>query len=211
METGAERIAGMSCCEWKNANEALRIYHDQEWGIPVHNDVVMFEHLSLECLQCGLSWELMLRKRSIFRECFDGFDFESIAGYTEEDIERILNTEGMIRSRRKIEAVISNAQHYIAVRGEFGTFCGYIWEFAEGRTILYKGHGTGKLPVSNGLSRIISSDLKKRGFRYVGPVTIYSFLQACGIVNDHGCDCPCYARINAGNPTVRKRPDREVG
>ncbi|MBQ6622316.1 MAG: DNA-3-methyladenine glycosylase I [Mogibacterium sp.] len=201
----------MGYCVWADINEANRLYHDTEWGIPVHDDRHMFEHLSLECLQCGLSWDLMLRKREIFRKCFDNFDYDRIAAYDEADVERILNTEGMIRSRRKIDAVIHNARCYRKVREEFGSFCDYIWAYSAGKTILYHGHGTGKRPVSNGLSDRISQDLKKRGFKYIGPITIYSHLQACGIINDHDAECPCYSRINAMHPTVELERDEEVG
>ncbi|MBQ9273955.1 MAG: DNA-3-methyladenine glycosylase I [Succinivibrio sp.] len=200
----------MSCCAWADMNERNRIYHDTEWGIPVHDDRHMFEHLSLECLQCGLSWDLMLKKREIFRACLDNFDYDKIAAYGEADIERILNTEGMIRSRRKVQAVINNARCYCKVREEFGSFCAYLWGYSEGKTLLYEGHERGVLPVSNGLSAQISSDLKKRGFKYVGAVTIYSHLQACGIINDHHQDCPCYQQIIEAHPTIQKAPDQEV-
>ena len=201
----------MSSCEWGFAFEAMRIYHDTEWGVPVHNDRIMFEHLMMEAMQCGLSWSLMIKKREIFRGCFDGFDYDKIAEYTEKDVERIMNTEGMIRSVRKIEAVINNARCFQQIRKEYGSFCDWIWSFSGNRTILYTGHGQGHIPVSNGLSDTIAKELKRHGFKYLGTVTVYSHLQACGIVNDHACDCPCYARINAVHPTVRKRPDREVG
>lgn len=197
-------------CGWAEINEANRIYHDTEWGVPVHDDRKMFEHLCLECLQCGLSWDLMLKKRDIFRQCFDDFDFDRIALYNEEDVERIMNTEGMIRSPRKIRALISNARCFCRIRDEFGSFCNYIWSYAGGRTILYQGHEKGKIPVSNGLSVRLSRDLKKRGFKYVGPVTVYSHMQACGLINDHEENCPCYRRINGLYPTVRKPRDGEV-
>ena len=200
----------MSSCAWAGMNEANRIYHDTEWGVPVHDDRQMFEHLSMECLQCGLSWDLMLKKREIFRQCFDNFEFDRIAGYDDADVQRILNTEGMIRSIRKVQAVIQNARCYQKVREEFGSFCDYIWAYSGGKTILYQGHGDGVIPVSNGLSDRISKDLKKRGFKYVGAITIYSHLQACGIINDHDKDCPCYHTINAMHPTVNKRRDHEV-
>ena len=200
----------MSSCSWAGMNEANRIYHDTEWGIPVHDDRQMFEHLSMECLQCGLSWDLMLKKREIFRQCFDNFEYDRIAGYGEADVERILHTEGMIRSQQKVKAVIHNARCYQKVREEFGSFCDYIWAYSKGKTILYQGHEDGRIPVSNGLSDRISRDLKKRGFKYVGAITIYSHLQACGIINDHGRDCPCYQTINAMHPTVNKRRDQEV-
>lgn len=200
----------MSYCGWADINERNKNYHDTEWGVPVHDDRQMFEHLTLECLQCGLSWDLMLKKRDVFRECFDNFDFDKIADYDASDIERILNTEGMIRSPRKISAVINNSGCYRKVREEFGTFCEYIWSFSGGKTILYKGHDGGRRPVSNGLSARISRDMKRRGFRYIGPVTIYSHLQACGIINDHDDDCPCGRYINDNNPTVVMDRDEEV-
>ena len=200
----------MGYCGWANTDPLNKVYHDTEWGIPVHDDRHMFEHLTLECMQCGLSWALMLKKREIFRKCFDNFDYDRIADYNEADVERILNTEGMIRSPRKVNAIINNARCYQKVREEFGTFCDYIWSYSDGKTILYQGHDAGRIPVSNGLSARISKDLKKRGFKYVGPVTIYSHLQACGIINDHDKDCPCRKKILDGYPTVVRRRDEEV-
>ena len=200
----------MGYCGWANTDPLDKVYHDTEWGIPVHDDRHMFEHLTLECMQCGLSWVLMLKKREIFRKCFDNFDYDRIADYDEADVERILNTEGMIRSLRKVNAIINNARCYQKVREEFGTFCDYIWSYSDGKTILYQGHDAGRIPVSNGLSARISKDLKKRGFKYVGPVTIYSHLQACGIINDHDKDCPCRKKILDGYPTVVRRRDEEV-
>ncbi len=202
----------MGFCGWADVNERNKIYHDTEWGIPVHDDKKMFEHLMLECMQCGLSWDLMLKKREVFRFCFDGFDYDKIAEYGEDDIQRILGTEDMIKSPRKIAAVINNAKCFQRVREEFGSFCNYIWGFSDNKTILYNGHNKvgGKIPVSNGLSKQISKDLKKRGFKYVGEVTIYSHLQACGIINDHDEGCPCFKIINAMQPTVNKRRDKEV-
>ena len=163
----------------------------------------MFEHLTLECLQCGLSWDLMLKKREIFRQCFDNFEYDA-------DMDRILNTEGMIRSPRKIRAVIRNARCCRKLREEYGSFCGYIWSWSGGRTILYEGRGDGPVPVSNGLSDRISRDMKRRGFQYAGPVTIYSRLQACGIINDHDKDCPCRRKIISRYPAIKMGRDREV-
>lgn len=200
----------MGYCGWADTDPLDKVYHDTEWGIPVHDDRHMFEHLTLECMQCGLSWALMLKKREIFRKCFDNFDYDRIADYNEADVERILNTEGMIRSPRKVNAIINNARCYQKVREEFGTFCDYIWSYSDGKTILYQGHDAGRIPVSNGLSARISKDLKKRGFKYVGPVTIYSHLQACGIINDHDKDCPCRKKILDRYPTVVRRRDEEV-
>ena len=199
----------MGYCTWAGMNDKMQIYHDTEWGIPVHDDKKMFEHLMMEVMQCGLNWNMMLQKHEVFRECFAGFDYDQIAHFEERDIERILNTEGMIRSRRKIEAIINNACCYQAVRKEFGSFCDFLWTFSDGKTILYNGHATGAVPVSNGLSVKISKELKKRGFKYVGEVTIYSHLQACGIINDHSDDCPCYKKIVSEYPTILKRRFKE--
>ena len=187
-------------------------FNDNEWGMPVHDDRKMFEHLMLECMQCGLSWDLMLKKRETLRTCFNDFDYERIADYDESDIRRILETKDMIRSPRKIAAVINNAKCFLKIREECGSFCDYIWAFSDGKTILYNGHNKpeGKIPVSNGLSKRISKDLKKRGFKYVGEVTMYSHLQACGIINDHDENCPCYGRNNLLNETVVKRRDKEI-
>ena len=200
----------MSNCAWADMNEANRFYHDTEWGVPVHDDRTMFEHLSLENLQCGLSWDLMLKKREIFRQCFADFDYDRVAAFDESDVERIVNTPGMLRSPRKVRAIIGNACAYRKLREEFGSFCGYLWAYSGGKTILYEGHAEGRVPVSNGLSDRIAKDLKKRGFRYVGPVTIYSHLQACGIINDHDRACLCRRRINDANPTVTLPPDQEI-
>ncbi len=201
----------MGHCDWAFASEADKIYHDSEWGVPVHDDRLMFEHLSLECLQCGLSWGLMLKKRDIFRQCFENFDYDKIAAFGDEDVRRIINTEGMIRSERKIRAIINNACRYRQIREEFGSFCNYLWAYTEGKTILYRGHAGGAIPVSNGLSLRISKDLKKRGFKYIGAITVYSHLQSCGIINDHALDCPCYRKINDNYPTAEMMPDNETG
>ena len=195
----------MSSCDWDFRFEAMKTYHDTEWGVPIHDDRRMFEHLMMEVMQCGLSWSLMIKKRSIFRACFDGFDYDRVAAYTDADVDRIMNCEGMIRSRRKIEAVISNARCFQKIRQEHGSFCDWLWAHTEGKTILYTGHENGRIPVSNGLSERIAKELKAYGFRYLGAVTVYSHLQARGVINDHAKDCPCYRRINESNPTIRKR------
>ena len=130
----------MSSCDWGFRFEAMKIYHDTEWGIPLHDDRKQFEFLMMEAMQCGLSWDLMIKKREIFRSCFDGFDFDKIAAYTEADVDRIMNTEGMIRSRRKIEAIINNSRCFRQIRDDFGSFDAWLWKFSGGRTILYMGH-----------------------------------------------------------------------
>ena len=200
----------MGHCDWANVNEITKIYHDNEWGIPVHDDRLMFEHLSLECLQCGLSWGLIMKKREIFRKCFDNFNYDSVSEFNESDAEKILNTEGMLKSVNKVNAIINNAKCYKKIREEFGSFCEYIWSYSDGKTIIYNGHKDGKVPVSNGLSKRISKDLKKRGFKYIGEITIYSHLQACGVINDHAKDCPMFEKINKNYPTIKLEPDDEV-
>ena len=151
----------------------------------------------------------MIQKREIFRACFDSFDFDKVAAYGEDDIERIMETEGMIRSRRKIEAVIHNARCFQKIREEFGTFSDYIWSFTKGKTYLYTGHQKGEVPARNGLSDRISKDLKKRGLKYMGSVTVYSHLQACGIINDHKETCFRYQELLEMSDAVHKRRDKE--
>ena len=184
-------------------------YHNEEWGVPLHDDQKQFEFLMMEVMQCGLNWNMMMEKREIFRTSFENFDYDKVAEYGEADIQRILDTPGMIRSCRKIEAVINNARCFQQIREEYGSFSDYIWSYSGGKTILYNKHADGWIPASNGLSERISKDLKKRGFKYMGEITVYSHLQACGIINDHGSDCPCYRRINDSHPTVNKRRDKE--
>lgn len=194
----------MAYCDW-GLEEVNKKYHDEEWGVPLHDDRGQFEFLMMEVMQCGLSWGLMMKKREIFRACFDNFEYDKIAAYDETDIERIMSTEGMIRSRRKIEAIIHNARRFRKIREEYGSFSDWLWSYSDGKTILYNGHEKGQIPVSNGLSDKVSKELRKRGFKYLGSITVYSHLQACGIINDHGDECPCYKRINDAYPTVYKR------
>ena len=194
----------MPYCDW-GLDPVNMKYHDEEWGVPLHDDRGQFEYLMMEVMQCGLSWGLMMKKREIFRACFDNFDYDRIAAYDESDIERILNTDGMIRSRRKVEAIIHNARLFQKIREENGSFSDWLWAFSDGKTILYNGHEKGDIPASNGLSDRICRELKRRSFKYLGTVTVYSHLQACGIINDHCDECPCYKRINDNNPTIRKR------
>lgn len=199
----------MERCGWCMINEKMMRYHDEEWGVPQKEDRKQFEFLMMEVMQCGLNWNMMVQKREIFRNCFDGFDFEKVAAYQEADVERILAAEGMIRSRRKIEAVIHNARCFQKILEEYGSFYDYLQSFAGKKAILYQGHQNGKLPARNGLSDRISRDLKKRGFKYLGSVTVYSHLQACGVINDHHRDCFRYWELLSEYPSVRKRRDQE--
>ena len=182
-------------CPWCMINELEIKYHDEEWGVPVYDDRKQFEYLMMEVMQCGLSWDIVLKKREIFRSCFDNFDYDKIADYSERDIENILNIPGMIRSRRKIEAIINNARCVQQIRKEYDSFSDYLWGWTNGKTLIYKGHELGNIPSSNALSKEISSDLKKRGMKYLGAVTVYAHLQACGIINDHIKECHCYKKL----------------
>ncbi len=200
----------MERCNWGNTTEKMIRYHDEEWGIPVHDDVKQFEFLMMEAMQCGLSWNLMIEKREIFHVCFDHFDFHKIASYTDEDVERILHYPGMIKSERKIRAIINNAKQFLKIISEEDSFDAYLWKYSDGKTIMYKGHEKGYIPAKNGLSERISKDLKKRGFKYLGPVVVYSHLQACGMINDHTCNCFRYKHIMENYPVQELDPDNEV-
>lgn len=179
-------------CAWCCDGGLNQHYHDSEWGISLHDDQKQFEFLMMEVMQCGLSWTLMLKKREIFRQCFAEFDYQVISQYTDTDVERIVNTEGMIRSERKIRAIIHNANRFQEIQREWGSFDRYIWHFTDGKTYLYPKHHKGFWEAKNELSDRISADLKKRGFKYLGSVTVFSHLQACGIINDHEPDCWMY-------------------
>ncbi len=197
------------CNNWCRS-EADQKYHDTEWGRPLHEDHKQFEFLMLEVMQCGLSWRLILKKRAVFRCCFDKFNYEKISRYTTVNIKKILNTPGMIKSERKIKAVIQNANAFLKIRKEFGSFSAFLWNFCGGKTIVYSAHATGKVPAANGLSVRLSRELKKRGFSFLGPVTVYSHLQACGVINDHSKTCPLFAEINKHYPTVKRPRDQEI-
>lgn len=185
----------MDYCTWRHTSSANEVYHDKEWGIPVYDDHRQFEYLCLEVLQCGLSWDLIIRKREVFRACLDQFDYHKIAQYTKEDVERIIQYPGMIKSPRKVQGLIKNAKAFLAVQAEFGSFHEYLWSYTSHQVLVYTSHHTEGIPASNELSTKISKDMKKRGFTFVGPVTIYSHLQAAGLINDHDSHCPQYEHI----------------
>lgn len=194
---------------WPYAGEAGRVYHDTEWGVPTHDDTHMFEHLCLECLQCGLSWNYVLTRRDLFREQFHGFDIDAVAAMKERELQKILKVPNILRNLPKLRAIVNNARCAQQLRSEFGGLAAYFWHWTDGKTILYMGHQKGAIPVSNGLSARIAADLKRRGFKYVGPVNIYAHLQACGIVCDHRQGCPRFAYVTENFPCVRKRRDAE--
>lgn len=177
----------MKRCFWVDENSQIyKDYHDNEWGVPKYDDHELFELLILESFQAGLSWLTVLKKREAFRLAFDNFDVKKVANYDENKINELLQNEGIIRSRSKINSAISNAKIFIQIQKEYGSFSKYIWGFTNGKIIKNKND---KFEVSTPLSDEISKDLKKRGMKYVGTVIIYSYLQSIGIVNDHETKC----------------------
>ncbi len=182
-------------CEWGLNHQISIDYHDKEWGVPVHDDKVLFEFLILEGAQAGLSWITILQRRENYRKAFDGFDYEKIAEYKEEKITELLQNEGIIRNKLKVHSAVSNAQAFIKVREEFGTFDKYIWGFVDNKPIQNQWKTLRELPAKTELSEKISKDLKKRGFRFVGPTIVYAFMQAVGMVNDHTTECYRYKEL----------------
>ncbi len=182
-------------CDWSVGKELYEAYHDTEWGVPVKEDDTMFEFLTLESFQAGLSWYTILMKRDNFREAFDNFDYQKIAQYDEAKIEELMQNAGIIRNRRKIEATINNALRYQEVQKEFGTFCKYIWGFVEDTPIQNKWKDLSEIPAKTALSDTIAQDLKKRGFQFLGSTTLYAHMQATGMVNDHITSCFRYKEV----------------
>jgi len=181
---------------WGDKDKLMRNYHDFEWGVPLHDDYKLFEFLVLDGAQAGLSWSTILKKRENYRKAFDNFDFEIIAKYGEDKIEELLNNPGIIRNKLKINAFITNAQAFIKLRKEFGSFDKYIFGFVNYKPIQNKLGGFEEMPSKTELSEKITKDLKKRGFKFVGPTIIYAFMQAIGLVNDHLVKCFRYKEIS---------------
>jgi DNA-3-methyladenine glycosylase I len=182
-------------CEWCKSEKIYEKYHDKEWGVPLHSDRKLFEFLILEGAQAGLSWITVLKKRKTYREVFDQFDFNKIAYYKEAKVQSLLKNPGIIRNQLKIRAAIKNAKAYIKIREEFGTFNKYIWQFTDGKTIQNSWKSLKELPAQTEISIIMSKDLKKRGFTFVGPTICYAFMQAIGMVNDHVMECHRYNEL----------------
>ncbi len=176
-------------CSWPGAKELDIIYHDIEWGVPVHDDRKLFEFLVLDAFQAGLSWSTILKKRENFRVAMDNFDPEIIANYNQDKIEELLNNAGIIRNKLKINSTITNAHNFLKVKKEFGTFDKYIWQFTGGSTIVNNWRSMKDIPVSTPESDAMSKDLIKRGFKFVGTTICYAFMQAAGMVNDHTVNC----------------------
>lgn len=176
-------------CEWSTHNELMIKYHDTEWGVPVHDDQLLFEHLTLDCFQAGLSWQTILNKRENFRKAFDNFQIEKVASFGEKKKEILLNDAGIIRNRQKIEAAIHNAKLILEIQKSHGSFDAYIWSFTAGNTIQNQFKSMSELPATSDLSDKVSKELRSRGFKFCGSTIIYAFMQAVGIVNDHVCGC----------------------
>ncbi len=176
-------------CTWCEKDDLYRKYHDEEWGIPVYEDAILFEFLILETFQAGLSWHTILKKRETFRKAFDNFDYQTIANYSEDKIQELMLDAGIIRNQLKIRSAVSNANAFMKVQEEFGSFSKYIWCFVDGTTIDNNRQSLSEIPATTPLSDAISTDLKKRGFKFVGSTIVYAQMQATGMVNDHVADC----------------------
>jgi DNA-3-methyladenine glycosylase I len=176
-------------CKWAENDPLYQAYHDEEWGIPVYDSRALWEQLMLEGFQAGLSWITILRKREAFRKAFRNFDPKKVARFTEADVKRLLEDPGIVRSRAKIEATISGARIYLEMEAAGEDFSAYIWKMAGGKPIRNKWKGMGEVPAKTELSEKISKALKKRGFKFVGPVIVYAWMQGCGIVDDHVVGC----------------------
>jgi len=185
----------MGRCEWPGNNPLIIKYHDEEWGVPLHDDRKIFEFFVLDTFQAGLSWEIVLKKREGFRKAFSNFDFNKVAKYSARDIRLLVKDVGIIRNKLKIEATIHNAKKFLEVRREFGSFDKYIWQFTKNRTIKNKNKTLKDLPATSKESDEMSKDLKKRGFKFVGSTICYAFMQATGMVNDHLISCFRYDRL----------------
>jgi DNA-3-methyladenine glycosylase I len=184
-------------CGWVGLKEPLYIhYHDTEWGVPVHDDNALFERIVLEGAQAGLSWLTILRKRENYRAAFDNFDPAAVAAYDTDKIEALLQNPGIVRNRLKINAAVHNARKFLEVQGEFGSFADYLWSFVDGKPIQNQWRTLAEVPAETELSRKLSKDLTRRGFKFAGSTICYAMMQACGLVNDHIVDCFRHAEIS---------------
>lgn len=182
-------------CGWCVGDALYEAYHDKEWGVPVNDDATLFEFLILETFQAGLSWITVLRKRENFRKAFDNFDYKIIATYKQEKIDELLLNAGIIRNKLKINATVTNAQAFIKIQDEFGSFSKYIWAFVDNKPIKNSVKNYKDAPANTALSDAISKDLKKRGFKFVGSTVVYAHMQATGMINDHEVTCFRYNEV----------------
>lgn len=194
----------MRRCEWAK-NELYIAYHDHEWGVPVHNDRDLFEFLILEGMQAGLSWETILRKRDNYRAALDNFEASAVASYKQPKVRQLLANPGIIRNRLKIEAAVQNARLFLEIQKEFGSFDAYVWEFVGGRQIQNKWESSKEVPTSTAEANALSKDLRRRGFKFVGPTICYAFMQAVGMVNDHLVHCFRHKELRERARIIRVR------
>ncbi|HXA29471.1 MAG TPA: DNA-3-methyladenine glycosylase I [Candidatus Angelobacter sp.] len=185
-------------CSWVGTDPLMVAYHDTEWGVPVHDDGRLFEFMVLDAMQAGLSWSIVLKKRDNFRRALSGFDIRKIAGYGDRDLDRLLGTDGIIRNRLKLAATITNARAALAVQQERGSLDAHLWQFVDGRPLVNLWSRIGQIPAQSPEAEAMSSDLKKRGFKFVGPTICYAFMQAAGLVNDHLTGCFRHAELAKG-------------
>ena len=183
-------MSNVTRCEWAAGGDELMLaHHDVEWGVPSHDDRHLFEMLTLEGAQAGLSWSTILRKREGYRRVFAGFDPQVVAGFTRKDVERMLDDPGIVRNRLKVESTVANAGRVLEVQESVGSFDAYLWSFVDGTPIVNRWKHLTELPAETDLSRVLCKDLKRRGFRFVGPTVCYAFMQTVGMVDDHTTDC----------------------
>lgn len=190
-------------CDWVPLNDPLYVrYHDEEWGVPVRDDRLLFEFLLLEGFQAGLSWITILRKRENYKLAFDNFDAKKIARYDEKKVEELMQNSGIVRNRKKIEAAVDNAKAFLELQKEFDSFSEYIWGFVDGKPIVNNWKSLKEIPANTELSDKISKDLKKRGFKFVGSTIIYAHMQATGMVNDHTVDCFRHKEVHSNTKNI---------
>ena len=182
-------------CKWPGEDALMLAYHDEEWGVPVHNDRLHFEFMVLDAFQAGLSWKIVLHKRENFREAFDNFNPEKIARYTDSRINRLLTNEHIIRNRQKVNATVSNAKQFLRLQKEFGSFDHFIWQFTKGETIVNSRKTSAEIPSKSHESDLMSRALLHHGFKFVGSTICYAYMQAAGMVNDHLTDCFRYKEL----------------
>lgn len=192
-------MALLSRCGWAESSDAYRAYHDDEWGVPVHDDRRFFEFLLLEGAQAGLAWSTILAKRAGYRRAFAAFDPARVARFTDRDVTRLLADAGIVRNRAKIASAIGNARAFLALQKEFGNFAAYVWRFVDGAPRQNAWRTLRDVPALTPQAEALSKDLRRRGFRFVGPTIVYAFMQATGLVNDHLTSCHRWAALGGGN------------
>lgn len=206
--TGSKKVGegarSMRRCSWCKGDELYTRYHDEEWGVPVFDDRKHFEFLVLEAAQAGLSWLTILRKRENYQEAYANFEPQVVAEYSEQEIDSLLKNQGIIRNGRKIRSSVHNARRFLEVQAEFGSFSEYLWQFIDHQPVVNSWKKEREIPAKTSLSEAVALDLKKRGFQFVGPIIVYSHLQATGLVNDHIVDCFRYQQIQDLNPAKNR-------